>query len=210
MTGQPEDEPDFMDLIEAGDSPRSPEEAQARAPYERLIERIREQRDISPPAGWKERGIARWAAVRRRRRIGKIAGAAAAATVAILLLQLCGRSSGAGLELAVRAPSGSVHRGDAAVGDALHVRARADQAHFELRVYLGVSLVARCPGSPGCRVEGSVTELDWPLAAPGSYQIVTLSSASAIPDGDRTIDRDLLDARSAGATLESRRVSVSP
>ena len=212
MTGAPpDDDPDLIDRLEAGEPPRSPEEAQARAPYEQLIERLQGLDNIAPPAGWEDRAVGRWSAARRRRRFGQIAGGAAvAAAAAVILLQLCGRSSAPRLELAVLEASGAARRGDAAVGDLLRARARLEQAHLELRVYLGTGLVARCPGSATCRLDGSVMELDWKLTAPGSYQIVTISSANAIPAGDRTIDRDLLDAKSAGASIEIRSLSVSP
>jgi hypothetical protein len=209
--GPPDDDPDLIDRLEAGEPPRSPEEAQARAPYEQLFERIHGLRDIAPPAGWEDRAVARWSAARRRRRIGEIAGGTAVAAVtAVILLQLCGRSSAPGLELATLDASGAVRRGDTAVGDVLRARARLDQAHLELRVYLGADLVARCPGNATCRLDGSVMELDWKLTAPGSYLIVTISSADAIPGGDRTLDRDLLDAQSAGANIERRSLRVSP
>jgi hypothetical protein len=58
-----DDDLDVIDRLDAGLPPSSPEEAAARAPYERLTARIRDLEDVEPPAGWKERAVARWRAV---------------------------------------------------------------------------------------------------------------------------------------------------
>jgi hypothetical protein len=60
MQTKPMDEDDVIERLDDGVPPSSPEEALARAPYERLFERIRDLEDIEPPAGWKERAVARW------------------------------------------------------------------------------------------------------------------------------------------------------
>jgi len=199
----------MIERLDAGEPARSPEEAQARAPYERLFERIRDLDEIAPPVGWEDRALARWAAARRKRRLAIAVGSTTAVALAAVLLQLCSAPA-TRLDVAVLAPPGSTHRGDASVGDLLRVQARGDQAHLELRVYLGPGLVARCPGNPACRRDASLLELDWKLADAGAYQIIMLSSSSDIPAGDGAIERDLLDARSAGASIESHRLSVAP
>lgn len=203
----PDEDPGLIERLDAGEPPQTPEEAQARAPYQRLLERIHDVDDIVPAAGWEDRAVMRWFAARRRRRLGIALGAVVAVAVAAMLLLL---RTAPRLELAVLDAHGSTRRGDAAVGDLLRARARVDQAHLELRVYLGTGLVARCPGSTQCRHDASVMELDWALAEPGTYAIVVLSSSSSIPAGDGTIDRDLLDARNAGTNIETRRLSVAP
>ena len=203
--GSPDDDPGMIERLDAGEPPSSPEEAQARAPYERLLARIRDLDDIAPPAGWEDRAVARWSGARRKRRLGIALGtavAAAAALAAVLLLQPCAAPTATGLEVAVRPQPGSTRRGDVAVGDSIHASARSDQAHVELRVYLETRLVARCPGSPSCRRDGSVLELDWRLGEAGRYQIILLSSSSDIPAGNGTLDRDLLDAQGAGVDIE--------
>lgn len=207
----PDEDPGLIERLDAGDPPRTPEEAQARAPYERLLERIHDIDDIVPAPGWEDRAVRRWSAARRKRRLGIAVGVGVAVAVAaVLLLQLRAAPSEHRLELAVQDPHGSTRRGDAAVGDVLRVRTRVDQAHLELRVYLSTGLVARCPGSTQCRHDASIMELDWTLAEPGTYQIVVLSSSSSIPAGDGTLDRDLLDARGAGASIERRPLPVAP
>lgn len=207
----PDEDPGMIERLDAGEPPSSPEEAQARAPYERLLARIRDLDDIAPPGDWEDRAVTRWSGARRRRRLGIALGAtAAAALAAVLLLQPCAAPAPAGLEVAVIPTPGSTRRGDAAVGDLLRARARADRAHVELRLYLGTRLVVRCPGSAPCRQDGSVMELDWKLGEAGTYQIILLSSSSDIPAGDGTIDRDLLDARGTGTSIESRPLTVTP
>src|SRR5262249_13170293 len=100
--------------------------------------------------------------------------------------------------------------GDPTVGDSLHVRALVDHPYTELRVYLETMLIMRCPGGPTCRGDASALELDWKLVEPGTYQIILLSSAAALPTpGDGALERDLLDARNAGASIELRRLVVS-
>lgn len=206
-------DPEVIERLDAGEPPRSPEEAQARAPYERLIERVRDLDEIAPPAGWEDRAVARWSQARRKRRVraGVALGTtAAAALTAVLLLQPCGTPDAGRLEVAVVTDRGSTPRGDAAVGNVLQARARVDQPQVDLRLYLGTRLIARCPGSDACRRDASVVQLDWKLVEPGRYQIIALSSASDIPAGNGTVDRDLLEARSAGASIDIRQISVAP
>lgn len=209
--GSSSDDAGMLDRLDGGEPPRSPDEAEARAPYDRLLERIRDLEDIAPPPGWEDRAMTRWSAARRkrRRRAALAVCAAALALTAVILLQLCGRPSTDGLELAVMSGSGVARRGDAAVGDVLHVRARGGLPHVELRMYLGTSRIARCPGDRACGSDTSAPQVDWKLTDAGAYEIVVLSSAAAIPAGDGTRDRDLLDARTAGVQIETRSLKVA-
>jgi len=201
----------MIERLDAGEPASSPEEARARAPYERLFERIRDLDVIAPPAGWEDQAVTRWAAARRKRRLGIALGATTAAVLAVVfLLQLCAAPSAVRLDVAVLVPPGSTRRGDAAVGDLLRVRVHDDQAHLELRVYLGTALIARCPGSAACQRNASLVELDWKLAEAGAYQIILLSGSSDIPAGNGTLDRDLLDAQGAGVGIERRSLTVAP
>lgn len=210
-TEPPPDDLAVIERLDTGEPAGSPEEAQARAPYERLLARIRDLDDLAPPGAWEDRAVARWSATRRRRQLGVAVGATAAVGLAAaLLLRPCAATGTSRLEVTVLAALGSIRRGDPAVGDVLHARVRADRMHTDLRLYLGTRLVARCPGSDPCRRDASVVELDWKLVESGTYQIVVLSSQSDIPiPGDGAIDRDLLDARSAGAIVEIQPLTVS-
>jgi hypothetical protein len=206
-------DPEVIERLDAGEPPRSPEEAQARAPYERLLERVRDLDEIAPPAGWEDRAVAQWSRARRKRRLGvgiALGATTAVALAAVLLLQPCGTPEAARLEVVVLTDRGSTYRGDAAVGEVLRARARLDRPQVDLRIYLGTRLIARCPGSAACRRDASVVQLDWKLVEPGRYQIIMLSSASIIPAGDGTIDRDLLEARAAGTSIDIRPISVAP
>lgn len=212
MTGgsSSDDGPDMIERLDAGESPRSPEEAEARAPYERLLGRIRDLEEIAPPAGWEDRAMTRWSVVRRKRRFGIALGVGASvALAAVLLLQLCTPRRAEGLEVAVVSGSGAARRGDAAVGDVLHARARVGSPHVELRIYLGTARIARCPGNPECRGDASSMEIAWPLADPGTYEIVVLSSSVDIPAGDGTRDRDLLEAQEVGVHIETRSLQIA-
>ena len=207
-----DDDPGMLDRLDAGEPARSPEETAARAPYEHLIGRIQDLSDIDPPVGWEDRAMARWTATRRKRRRGMVIGAGVgslALAVMIFLLHPCAAPNVTGLELAVVTGSGAARRGEAAVGDVLHVRARAEELHVELRIYLGATRIARCPGSPECRGDAPALQIDWKLADAGLYEIVVLSSPAAIPPGDGTRDRDLLDAQTASVRIDTGTVKVS-
>jgi hypothetical protein len=207
-----DDVPDLIERLEAGDPPRSPEEAQARKPYERLFERLQDLDEISPPAGWEDRAAARWSSPRRKRRGVGIALTATAvvALAAVILLRPCAAQGPAALEVAVLTDTGSTRRGGAAVGAVLRARARVDRTYIELRIYRGTRLIVRCPGSAQCQRNASFVQVEWALIEPGSYQIVMLSSSSNIPAGTGMIDRDLLDARNAGVSIDSRSLPVAP
>lgn len=215
MTTPPPDDDDddeVIDRLDAGEPPRSTEEAQARAPYERLFERIRNLDEIDPPPGWEDRAMARWAAAKRARRVRIALGVTVAVglAAAILVYPCTGPTTGPGLQVAVSAAPGAARRGAHAVGDVLHVRARVDRPHVELRVYLRTKLVVRCPGSEQCRRDASLVEIDWKLIEPGSYQIVVLSSATDIPPPAGTVDRDLLEADDAGASSTTETITIGP
>jgi hypothetical protein len=208
-----DDDPGIIERLDTGEPPRSAEEAQARAPYERLLERIRDLEDVAPSPGWEDRAAARWASVRARRRAGIAVGVTAAVGLAVaIVLRPCAAPT-TGLQVSMLAPPGVSRRGDHVVGDVLHVRAPLDRPHVELRVYLDTGLdtrlVVRCPGDESCRRDASFIELDWTSAEPGRYQVVVLSSESDIPPPvDRTSDRDLLVARNAGVRIEIQTVPV--
>jgi hypothetical protein len=213
VTTPPEDD-DLIERLDAGKPARSPEEATARRPYEQLFADIRALENIAPPPGWEERAVANLAAAKRKERLRTVltvsaGGAALSAIVAALVLMPCGVPA-PGLSVAVVATSGAARRGDSAVGDVLHVQARIDRPHVDLRVYLNTRLVARCPGSDVCRSSGVRVDLDWKLAEPGTYRVVVLSSDGAIPPGDGTLDRDLLEARDAAATSTTETIVVRP
>lgn len=202
----------MLERLDAGEPPGSPEEAQARAPYERLVERIRDLDDIAPAAEWEDRAVARWSSARTRRRVRIALGlTASVGLAAAILLQPCTTQTTAhGLQVAVSTAAGVSRRGDHAVGDVLHVQARTDRAHVDLRVYLNTRLVARCPGSEQCRRDASLVQIDWKLMEPGTYEVVMLSSASDIPPPVHgTIERDLLEARNAGASSVTETVPVT-
>lgn len=207
--GDDDRDQDLIDRLDRGLPTTSPEEAAARAPYERLLASIRDLPHTAPDLGWEERTAARWRAsraARRRRRWQLVAvgvAAVALAAAAVLLLRPHGRPA-VGLEVAVLVPDGGVRRGEAALDDVLRLRAARRAAAVELRVYRDTELVARCPGAPACQVTAATLTLELPLSAPGVYRVLVLSSARPIPaPGPDGLDRDRLDAQSAGVTVES-------
>jgi hypothetical protein len=85
MQTTPPDPDDLIDRLDAGEPPRSPEESAARAPYERLLARIRSLED-APPAGWEERAMTRWARHRRRARVSAVGFTVLFSIAALLVL----------------------------------------------------------------------------------------------------------------------------
>jgi hypothetical protein len=209
MTTPPDDDAGLLDRLDEGEPPRSPEEAAAREPYERLFARIRDLEDVAPPPGWEGRLEAQRAAAWRRRRIATAAGVAAAfGLAAVFVLPCIMPSDGGRLQVAVLAAPEMQRRGNHAVGDVLRVGVRRDQAHASLRIYLGIRLIAQCPGSELCRGDASSLAIDWKLEEPGTYRIVALSSAAEIPPSAGTLEQDTLAARTAGVSRETETVTV--
>jgi len=203
---------ELLDRIDQGVPPSSPEEAAARAPFERLLARVRDLPPLPPEPGWERRAHQRWAAARaddrrrRRRQVGlAIGGLAAAAIVLVLVLGARGARSprATGLEVAVLDRNGAHERGAPGLHGTLRVKAPQRQPHGEVRVYRDARLLVRCPGAPTCRATPDAIALDLDLDQPGVYQVVALSSRAPIPaPGDGGLDGDLLAARRAGANVE--------
>jgi hypothetical protein len=210
-TPPPDEDLAVLERLDAGEPPGSPEEAQARAPYEHLFERLRNLEDISPPAGWEDRAADRWRAARRRRRLRFALGATATVgALAAVLLLLFRPSPSLALTVVVTNDQGVPHRGDAMVGNLLQAQAQVDQAHVEVRLYRDDKLVAQCPGMPQCRVDASVIELTWKLTDPGRYKTIVFSSAEAIPPSEGRLDLDQVNANNPGVhTLEGQTIPVS-
>lgn len=212
MTSSSKEEPEWQALerLDEGIPAANEEEAALRQPYERLIEQLRmDEEDLEVPAGWEARLAARWKAENRRRwrlRVGVGAGLAAAAILALLLIL---RSSEVPtLEVAFATENRS--RGDkAALGDTMHVRARAGRA-VTLLVYLERELIATCPGSGGCRREGDVEVFELRLHKAGLYRLVRAQGASAaFSPGAGGYEAHRREARRGGVqwTEQEQRVS---
>ncbi|MEZ4404469.1 MAG: hypothetical protein R3B06_30900 [Kofleriaceae bacterium] len=178
---------------------------------------------VAPPAqprdGWEQRLAARYAsaqATRARRRWGFAVGGLALAAAAAALLLVWRHDDRVGapppMTVAIRATDGVARRGAAAVGDTLAVTAGIRAGQLELRVYAGAVLAGRCPGSAACTTQAGALTLTTPLVTAGRYTIVAVRSAQAIPPPlPGGLDADLLQARSAGATIEQAPpVDVSP
>ena len=52
LRGMEPNDSDMIERLDAGEPARSPEEAAAREPYLRLIERLRDLQEVDPPPGW--------------------------------------------------------------------------------------------------------------------------------------------------------------
>lgn len=215
--GSASDPPDdrVLDDFDAGTAPASAADAEAQAPYRRMVERLRALPMLEPPAGWEERSVARLRAVRaaerRRRALGAAAGLAglSAAVMAVVLLRRPSPARGA-LQVAVASPDGLARRGPAALGDRLQARVPWSKAEVELRVYRDDRLVARCPAAAApppaavCARTGPHQDLElrFDIHDAGTYRVVALASATPLPPpGVGGLDGDLLAARTAGATI---------
>jgi hypothetical protein len=215
VTTKPPEDDGLFDRLDAGEPPLSPEEAEARAPYERLLGRIRDLEDPAPPPGWEDRAVARWQAARRRRRVVIAVAGASAAFAAALVLQ-CVALTPRGFNVTVVAAGGMERAdrrrapgdADGFVGDTLHASVPIYRPHTELRVYRAGKLVMLpCAASktrqPPCGGDDSRLTLDWRVPDDGVYEVVWLSSASEIP-ASQGFDDGLSEARRLGIAWESR------
>ncbi|MBK9034650.1 MAG: hypothetical protein IPL61_25855 [Myxococcales bacterium] len=207
MTTADDRDDELLDRMGDGVAPASPEEAAARAPYERLAGQLQALDPRDPPAGWERRLDARLREARareQRRRWWLIGGGVAAAAAVAAAVVLWPRPAPAPVRpvtVAVIAADGAARRGDAAVGDAVQIAVDRAQAQTELRVYRDTTLVTRCPGADACQISARSIRLELRLTDVGRYRVVTMTSASAIPAPGAGLDADLLAARSAGATI---------
>ena len=211
MTTDRDDE-EVIGRMLAGEPARDDAEAELRAPYERLVTRLREFDGATLPAGWDERAALRLQAARareardaRRRwlRGGVVAVAIAAAVMLIVWTrgEQTARPSAPTSRVAVviRTVDGVERRGDAAVGDFLQARVDSRRAHVELRLYRDATVVARCPGEVAC--DGQ--HLRYPLSAPGRYQVVALESDTPLPEPTvGGLDEDVLAVERSGGRAQ--------
>jgi len=195
----------LLDRLAAGVAPADDAEAAARAPYERLVERLRA---VDAPAGSAERIAARLrreqahAARRRWWWLGGGLALAAASVAALVVLRPRPTPPPRGLEVAIVAPAGEPRRGDAAVGDTLRLRVSDPRAHVELRVYRDGALQLRCPGAPPCAGDPQHPRADLTVADAGVYRVVVLAAAAPLPPpGAGGLDADLLAARTASVSI---------
>ncbi|MEZ4401322.1 MAG: hypothetical protein R3B06_14950 [Kofleriaceae bacterium] len=196
--------------VMAGVPPESPAEAAARAPYERLVARLRPTGTARP--GWQARVHARLQVERDRERgrrrwlIGGGLALAAAAAAAVVLSWPHRPAPRSGVAMTVFTTAGAPRRGSGAVGDTLHVEVPQTARFTELRVYRNGELVRRCPGDDGCEERAGALALTLRITALGRYRTLALSSADPVPPPARLgaggLDADTLAARSAGARVD--------
>ncbi len=193
---------ELVDRMERDVDPESADEAAARVPYQRLIERIGSLDVVEPPPGWVERAVDRWerstaAPPIKRRRRWVLAAAAVAIAVAIVAVMTLSRGGGGEPDRFRVAVTrlGAPRTDGAAVGDVLELHApRRGRDAVELRVYRDRVLVARCPGDARCGVTERAIELAWRLDVPGAYHAIAITSDAPLPTRpSRGLELDLLD-----------------
>ena len=164
--------------------------------------------DLEPPPGWEARVLA---AVEPRRRSWFARGwfaapaLAAIALVAVLLPRSAHRASEP-LALSAELVAGAqVMRGPSA----LRAIARGGDGHRAIWIYRdGRELAAACPGHPACQTTGGALRIVLDPVPIGSYQIIALSSAAALPAATGSPDRDLAAAQDAGASWKLQELEV--
>jgi hypothetical protein len=145
---------------------------------------------IAPPAPVPVRGWRRWLA----------APAVAVAAAAGALLAVGGRGAPA-LALAVAVEPGPVAmRGDASIGDVVHVTGGGGGPHRALWIYRdGRHVELACPGAAGCKVgDGRIVATFSPRVA-ARFDIVLLASEQPIPVPTSSLDESVSAAMRAGA-----------
>lgn len=184
-------------------------EAQALAPPA-SVERAPEPAHAVVPVGSTAERRRRWLTVAAVDTLGM---AAAGACIVLGLASPDLRPSGpAQLELAVnlesvgprvRAGSGSAH-----VGDVVHASAAGGAGQRAIWVYHDEQLVLACPGAPDCRDAGDATAVDVVLRARGTYVILAVTSASALPVPRGSYDDDAGAAVAAKAITRTARIEA--
>jgi hypothetical protein len=174
--------------------------------------------DVDAPAD-RPRLVAVDSPAERRRRWLAIAAvdtlgmAAAGACIVLGLATPDLRPSGtAQLELAVNVESvGPLVRGvsgSAHVGDIVHASAAGGAGLRAIWVYHDERLVLACPGAPDCRDTASATTVDVVLRARGTYVIVAVTAATALPVPHGSYDGDAGGAATAGAITRTARIDA--
>jgi hypothetical protein len=173
---------------------------------ERAIEQL--GADHQPPPGWQARVLAaiearsRWWA---RRWWLAVPAVAALAAVVIALLVARGPRSGPLTLTAALVPGPRVMRGDSG-----RIRAIAGGGDRHRAIWLyrdRRELVAVCPGHVGCSTlggGGGPLQLELTVERIGSYQVVAVSSASALPAPTGAYEVDCAAAAAAGAWQQAQ------
>lgn len=164
--------------------------------------------DLEPPPGWEARVLA---AVEPRRRPWFARGwfaipAIAAIALVAVLLPRSARRAAEPLALSAELVAGAqVMRGPSA----LRAIARGGDGHRAIWIYRdGRELAAACPGHPACEITGDALRIVLDPVPIGSYQIIALSSAAALPATTGSPDRDLAAAQDAGASWKLQELEV--
>lgn len=168
--------------------------------------------ELEPPVGWEARVLGQATAARPASPWRWwLAGLAMAVAVVAVWLVVPRRGADAPLALAIAAEPGAGSAGTMR-GAALHLHdvlaARATGAGaLAIWIYRNDELVLRCPGAAACSTEAGALVARLPVTAVGEYQIVALTGAA--PAGPtHGLDRDVADARAAGAATVTRTVTV--
>lgn len=133
-----------------------------------------------------------------------------AAVAGVIWLWPAHRSREPELEVNIKPSNGKTRGGEAAIGDHLIIRARAE-TDSDLRVYRDrTALLAWCPGGPSCTSSGGPADekrIDLTLDTTGEYDVLLVSGASlALPR--ESMDAYMAAARTANARVMSRRIDV--
>lgn len=178
---------------------------------ERAIEQL--GADLEPPPGWEARVLA---AVEPRRRSwlarwlarGWIAipALAALAIAVVVLLPASPERAAEPLTLSADLAAGSqVMRGPSGI----RATCRGGEGHRAIWIYRDAhELVAACPGHRACQSSGGALSIVLDDAPIGSYQIIALSSAAALPEPTGSPERDLGAAIDAGVSWKLQELEV--
>ena len=79
----------------------------------------------------------------------------------------------------------------------------------EIRIYRdGPGLAFQCAGEPACARQANGLVARWTIPAEGTYRLVLVSSAAAIPPATAGYEVDPLAVRAAGASVVEELVEV--
>jgi len=162
-----------------------------------------------PPPGWERRVLAA-IEPRPRPHRGWFAIPLAALAAALVLVVLWTPPRPDALSLAIeRSASAARTRGDVVGGDRIRAVVRGGADHRAIWVYRdGRDLIAACPARLACERAGGALILELTLDRVGSYRVVALSSAAALPAPSGAYDADLAATMAPGVVSEIHDVEL--
>jgi hypothetical protein len=195
---------------DAGGPSRPPETLEPISRIEAALSRLGAEHE--PPVGWEARVLAATAPPRPRAWWWFAMPAMVAAAAALVIVwRLPAKPSALQLAMVVEKGSAVVRMSgpEPQLGDVVHATATGGGAHRGVWIYQNeAALLLQCPGGAHCRQRDGAVTADVAIGAIGTYQIVALSSSTALPVPTGRFDDDLAAAVRANVTVSRQELTI--